>query len=512
MGSLDAITDSISQAAWLNHIAGSKYSRQDALVSIGNEPAATELLDAVILREIVEDWCLTDRYDYLISRDKSAIVGIYALLGNLLGEEWPYQLTATALYILNFICKGCWFLYIHSHYGLSTHIKGSTAGIHTGVTTADNNYTLANLWIQAGIYLLQEVQTHGQKLLALPVKEAGLMTTGSNNNCIVDTADLSKLVLIYTTRSNKLYANILDTLQLAYQHIMHETASWNNLLQLAADMLSIIIYGYAVALATQLPGSRQACHTAADNADFLASFLSRRCYLLVGRNPAQVADLDRLVNAAAGTAIHTRIWANAAADRTREWSIFQLQINSFLYLALTEEIHSSLGRDAGRAAELTWSIVFCIVPAWYTETVQAMGNGVVYSEIIHGNITEDTALYPLLGTELLQGTTLLWLSLLFLKGQRTKLLPLAPVGQLCLQLRLLDFLQELIHTASQEVNIRLIQIQIADIRWIGADWATDINNATNHTYTGTLTQHRLKLVTVIAADNSTAATHKLKGE
>ena len=36
-----------------------------------------------------------------------------------------------------------------------------------------------------------------------------------------------------------------------------------------------------------------------------------------------------------------------------------------ILLALTEEIHSSLGRDASRAAELTWSIVFCIVPAWY---------------------------------------------------------------------------------------------------------------------------------------------------
>ena len=258
------------------------------------------------------------------------------------------------------------------------------------------------------------------------------MATSSYNHSIIFLLNLSKFSLIYTAGSHKLHTDALNALQFANQHIMHQTASRNNLLQLAANMLCIIIYSNSMALAAQLPSSRQTCHTATNNADFLTSFLLWRSYLLISRQPAQIANLNWLINASTGTTIHTRIWADTAADRAWEWCIFQLQLNSFLHLALTQQIHATLGRNASRTAKFARSIKFCIIPAWYAETVQAVGNSIMNSKIIHSNITEDTALYPFLSTELLQRFSFLWLSLLFLKGQRTQFLPLRPIRQLCL--------------------------------------------------------------------------------
>ena len=512
VGCLDAIADGISQAARLDYITGSKYTRQDGLVLAGNQPAATELLDGLIIREIIQHRLLTDGHNNLIRRDESAIVGIDAFLGNLISKERPYQLAAAALYILNLILKGSRLLHIYSHYGLCAHVVCRTAGIHAGVAAADNYYPLAHLRIFTCIDLLQEIQSHGQAFLALPVEEAGLVTAGSNYHRIIVLLDFSKLRLVHLAGGDELHADILDALQLADQHIVHQAAARDNLLQLAADMLRIVIDSNSMSLAPQLPCRRQACHTAADDADFLAGLSSWRSNLLVGRQPAQVANLDRLVDTATGTAIHTWIRADTAADRTRERSILQLQVNSFLQLALTDEVITLLGRNAGRAAELARSVVLGIVPARYAQSIQSIGNSIVNSEIVHGNIAEDTALYPLIGTEILHGHLAAWLGSLFLKGKRTQLLPLAPVGKLSLQLGALDFLQELIHAASQKVNILLLQIQVADIGRIAADRAADINHAAYHANTGTLTQHGGKLIAVIAADNGTAAAHELKGE
>ena len=338
------------------------------------------------------------------------------------------------------------------------------------------------------------------------------MAAGSNYHCIICLLDFGKLRLVHLAGGNEPHADALDALQLIYQHIMHQAATRDNLLQLAADMLRIVIDSNSMSLAPQLPCRRQACHAAADDADFLAGLSSWRSNLLVGRQPAQVANLDRLVDTATGTAIHTWIRADTAADRTRERSILQLQVNSFLQLALTDEVITLLGRNAGRAAELARSVVLGIVPAWHTQSIKAVGNSIVNGKIIHGNIAENAALYPLIVAEILHGNLAAWLGSLFLKGKRTQLLPLAPVGKLSLQLGALDFLQELIHAASQKVNILLLQIQVADIGRIAADRAADINHAAYHAHAGTLTQHGGKLLAVIAADNGTAAAHELKGE
>ena len=94
-----------------------------------------------------------------------------------------------------------------------------------------------------------------------------------------------------------------------------------------------------------------------------------------------------------------------------------------------------------------------------------MVHGIQYLEVIHGDIAEKTALDPFMGAEVAE--VRLRLGLLFLEGQRPKLLPLAPVGKLRPQLRLLHRGQKRVHAAVEESPVILIEIKAADILRIG---------------------------------------------
>ena len=293
---------------------------------------------------------------------------------------------------------------------------------------------------------------------------------------------------------------------------MLQTASWDNLLQLAADAFCIIIYSNCMAFSSQLPSSRQSSHTTTDNAYFLASLFLWCLNLLICTQPAEITNLNRFINSTTSTAIHTWIWAYTAAYRARERGILQLQIYSLLQLTLTDKIKSSLSRNSSRTVELAWCVIYCIVPAWNPQSVKTIFYSIMNSKIIHCNIGEDTALYPFLSTEILNTDFAILFLTLFFKGQWTKLLPLAPVSKLTLQLLVAYLVQELTHTAGQEVNIISVKIEIADICWICTYWPSYINYTAYHAYAGPFAQHGSKFLGIIATDHSTAAAHKLKGE
>ena len=137
----------------------------------------------------------------------------------------------------------------------------------------------------------------------------------------------------------------------------------------------------------------------------------------------------------------------------------------------------------------------------------------MHSEIIVRDIGEDAALDPLAFAE--RGHIDGRLIELFLLGLRQwhQFLPLRPVRELCLKLRALHVLQELLHTASEEVDIGLLQRQFLDIlRQRIIHRAAHVDDTAHHADARTLAQHGVELLAVHAANDGAAAAHELEGE
>ena len=293
---------------------------------------------------------------------------------------------------------------------------------------------------------------------------------------------------------------------------MGETAPGDNLFQLATHALSLVIDRDAVAQEGQLPGGREPRHAAAYHSNLLARSLSSLRCRQESTLIAKVTNLDWLIDSAAGTAFHAGVGADRAADRTREGRVFEFQLESLIQLALTDEIVALLGRNARGAGEFAGSCKFRIVPGRNPQSVKTRGKGVVHLEVIMADIGEDAALHPVMQAEVLHGLLLLRPGGLFLKGQRTQLLPGAPVGKLCQEVLMLYPQQEVLHAMGQEINILLSQLRSHHILGQGRHRAADVDSTAHHAHAGALAQHGIKLLAVPAADHSLTAAHELKGE
>ena len=356
-------------------------------------------------------------------------------------------------------------------------------------------------------------------LHTFPGEDAGLRAARRHDDGIAFAADGVEFCPVHLAGGDKLHADAFDALELRLQKLMGKPSPGNDLLQLATDMLCIVVDRDLMPLAGKLPCRGKAADTAADDADLLARLFLGRVHLQEGTAIAKGTDLDGLVNGAAGTPVHTGIRADRAADRAREGRVLQLQLEGLFLLAIANEGIAPLGRYARGATELAGRRILRIVPAGDAQAIQPRGNGIVDDEIILRHIGENAALHPCLLAEFLYVRNIFSLSLrrlgsrsLFLEGQGAQFLPLAPIGKLCTKLRPPDLLKELLHASVQEGNILLVQIEAADIRGMGRDGAAHIDKASHHAHTGTLAEHRAEFLAVHAADHSAPAAHELEGE
>ena len=91
-------------------------------------------------------------------------------------------------------------------------------------------------------------------------------------------------------------------------------------------------------------------------------------------------------------------------------------------------------------------------------------------------------------------------------------MPLAPVGELCLELRALDVREEVIHAAREEGDVILVECGADDVGRMRANRAAHVDRTADHTDTGALAEDRVEFRAVVAADDGLAAAHELERE
>ena len=139
-----------------------------------------------------------------------------------------------------------------------------------------------------------------------------------------------------------------------------------------------------------------------------------------------------------------------------------------------------------------------------------MRNRIVDLEVIVCDVREDAALDPLVQAEGMEVRR--WFRLALRSRQRAQLVPLAPVGELCLELRALDVREEVIHTAREEDDVILVECGADDVGRMRANRTAHVDRTTDHTDTGALAEDRVEFRAVIAADDGLAAAHELERE
>lgn len=111
---------------------------------------------------------------------------------------------------------------------------------------------------------------------ALPREETGLRAARRDDDGVARFADLVELLTIDPAALDERDADALDTLELEFEQLVREASARDDLLELAADAICIVVDRDIVALAGELPGRREAGDAAADDADLLARLLLRR--------------------------------------------------------------------------------------------------------------------------------------------------------------------------------------------------------------------------------------------
>ena len=139
-----------------------------------------------------------------------------------------------------------------------------------------------------------------------------------------------------------------------------------------------------------------------------------------------------------------------------------------------------------------------------------MRDRVVDGEVVVCDIREDAALDPLVQAEGMEVRSSFWLALS--SRQRAQLVPLAPVRQLGLELRALNVREEFIHAAREEGNVVLVESRADDVSRMRTNRAAHVDRAADHADAGALTEHRVEISAVVAADDGLATAHELERE